>query len=109
MNKMAAKTNIESVSRSYMNAKRSAQEYENISRGLNRGGTSTPLRGTPQEIQQVGLCTVFQSLPVYGIGLLCFFLSFYLLCVFICGSCKFGRDSLLGRRAIQPELTTKLC
>ena len=36
-----------------MNAKRSAQEYENLSRGLNRGGTSIPLRGTPQEIQQV--------------------------------------------------------
>ena len=84
MNKMAAKTNIESVSRSYMNAKRSAQEYENISRGLNRGGTSTPLRGTPQEIQQVGLCTVFQSLAVYGIGLLLFFLSFFLSIFFVC-------------------------
>ena len=53
VNKTTAKANIESVSRLYMNAKRSAQEYENLSRGLNRGGTSTPLRGTPQEIQQV--------------------------------------------------------
>ena len=51
--KTMAKSNIESVSRHYMNAKRSAQEYENLSRGLNRGGTSIPLRGSPQEIQQV--------------------------------------------------------
>ena len=56
INKTTAKSNVESVSRAYMNAKRSAQEYENLSRGLNRGGTSIPLRGTPQEIQQVSLC-----------------------------------------------------
>ena len=36
-----------------MNAKRSSQEYDNISRGLIRGGTSVPLRGTPQESQQL--------------------------------------------------------
>ena len=36
-----------------MNAKRSTVEYENITRGLLRGGTSTPLQGTPQETQQV--------------------------------------------------------
>ena len=36
-----------------MNAKRSAQEYDSISRGLIRGSTSVPLRGTPQESQQL--------------------------------------------------------
>lgn len=53
IDKNNAKRNIESVSRQYVNAKRSSQELEGISRGLIRGGTSVPLRGTPQEIQQV--------------------------------------------------------
>ena len=53
MNKATAKKNVESVSRQYVNAKRSTVEYENITRGLLRGGTSTPLQGTPQETQQV--------------------------------------------------------
>ena len=53
MNKTTAKKNVESVSRQYVNAKRSTVEYENITRGLLRGGTSTPLQGTPQEAQQV--------------------------------------------------------
>ena len=53
MNKTTAKKNVESVSRQYVNAKRSTVEYENITRGLLRGGTSTPLQGTPQETQQV--------------------------------------------------------
>ena len=51
--KLTSKRNIESVSRQYVNAKRSSQEYDNISRGLIRGGTSVPLRGTPQESQQL--------------------------------------------------------
>ena len=53
MNKTTAKKNVESVSRQYVNAKRSTVEYENITRGLLRGGTSIPLQGTPQETQQV--------------------------------------------------------
>lgn len=53
MNKTTAKKHVESVSRQYVNAKRSTAEYENITRGLIRGGTSTPLQGTPQETQQV--------------------------------------------------------
>jgi len=56
MNKTTAKKHVESVSRQYVNAKRSTAEYENITRGLIRGGTSTPLQGTPQETQQGGVC-----------------------------------------------------
>ena len=55
VDKINAKRNIEAFSRQYVNAKRSAQEYDNLSRGLIRGGTSIPLRGTPQELQQVTL------------------------------------------------------
>ena len=52
-NKMNAKRNIDTVSRHYLNAKRSAQEYDGIARGLIRGSTSVPMRGTPQESQQL--------------------------------------------------------
>ena len=52
-NKTTAKRNVESVSRQYVNAKRSTGEYENLTRGLIRGGTSIPLQGTLQETQQV--------------------------------------------------------
>ena len=51
--KVNAKRNIDSISRQYLNAKRSAQEYDGISRGLIRGSTSVPLKGTPQESQQL--------------------------------------------------------
>ena len=50
---MNAKKVIESVSRQYMNAKRSANECEGFTRGLIRGGTSVPLQGNLQETQQV--------------------------------------------------------
>ena len=44
---------VEVVSKHYINAKRSSHEMEGVTRGLIRGGTSVPLRGTPQEVQQV--------------------------------------------------------
>ena len=44
---------VEVVSKLYINAKRSSHEMEGVTRGLIRGGTSVPLRGTPQEVQQV--------------------------------------------------------
>jgi hypothetical protein len=50
---MNAKRNVEQVSRQYVNAKRASQELESVCRGLIRGGTSVPLKGTPQEVQQV--------------------------------------------------------
>lgn len=53
VDKNNAKRNVEQVSRHYVTAKRCSQEQENVSRGLIRGGTSVPLRGTPQEMQQV--------------------------------------------------------
>ena len=53
VNKTGAKKMIESVSRQYMNAKRSANECDGFTRGLVRGGTSVPLQGSPQETQQV--------------------------------------------------------
>ena len=57
VNKVTAKRMIESHSRQYVNAKRSAAELENITRGLIRGGTSVTLQGTPQDMQQVLLVT----------------------------------------------------
>lgn len=53
VDKPNAKRHVEQVSRQYVNAKRCSQELEGVTRGLIRGGTSVPLRGTPQEVQQL--------------------------------------------------------
>ena len=50
---MAAKKLIESQSRLYICAKRASHEYDAITRGLVRGGTSVPPQSTLQESQQV--------------------------------------------------------
>ena len=63
--KAAAKRNIDSVSRAYVNSKRASAELENCTRGLVRGGTSVPLLGTTQEVQQVRLCAFFQNHKIF--------------------------------------------
>lgn len=60
-NASTAKRIIDSVSRTYVHAKRAAVELENCTRGLIKGGTSVPLQGTPQEFRQV-----MYDLPLYS-------------------------------------------
>ena len=53
VNKMAAKKLLDEQLKTYMNTRRASHEYELTSRGLVRGHISVPLKGTPQEMQQV--------------------------------------------------------
>jgi len=58
VNSTNSKKMLDAMSKTYINAKRSSHELEGITRGLVRGGTSVPLRGTPQEVQQVCACVL---------------------------------------------------
>ena len=61
VNSNSSKKMMDAMSKAYINAKRSSHELEGITRGLIRGGTSVPLRGTPQEVQQVRTCACSTS------------------------------------------------